>query len=99
MAITIYKIATIKDEDDIEAIKEYFGVDDLEDVDYEELGEYLAEEYHVKDIEDYKSFDCEEDELDSDEVGFKANPDSEDEGYLVLITPKSVSLRYFMRFI
>lgn len=93
----IFKIATIRDEEEIETIKEYFGVDNLEEVPMDELGEHLIEEYHHEDLEDYKSFGATDDELDAEEVGVKLDPDSEDEGYLIQLTSKSIALRYFKR--
>lgn len=97
MEFTIYKIASLRDEDEIEAILEYFGVEDLNDIELDELGEYLVEEHHHEDLEDYKHFECGNDELESEEVGQKVDPDADDEGYLVLLTSKSVALRYFKR--
>jgi len=96
MNYTIYEIAKLEG-DEMESLSNNFEADFLDNVPLDELGEHLIEEYHHEDVEDYECFDCEEEYLDTDEIGYKIDPDAEDEGYLVLVTSVSVTLRYFKR--
>lgn len=101
MKFEVFKIAKIRDQDEIEDILSTFDVSSIEDLqkypDKLEVMDFLAEEYHVQDLEEYSSFEIDQDEFDTGEIGDKVDEDCEDEGYSLEFDDNLIAIYYYKR--